>query len=78
VPLEPEGAKLLLRKLKRDDASQIANVHVASWQDAYRTVLDPAFLASPIERNRLEAWTARLDNQQEHDQIMIAVDMEMA
>jgi len=78
VLLEPDSVKFLLRKATRDDASQIADVHVASWRDAYRTVLDPAFLAGPIERDRLEAWTARLDNQQEHEQITIAVDAEVA
>jgi GNAT superfamily N-acetyltransferase len=78
VPLEPDEIRFLLRKATRDDASQIADVHVASWRDAYRTVLDPAFLAGPIERNRLEAWTARLDNQEEHEQITIAVDAEVA
>jgi GNAT superfamily N-acetyltransferase len=77
VPLEPAGAEFPLRRATRADASQIADVHVASWRDAYRTVLDPAFLAGPIEMDRLEAWTARLGNQQEHEQIMIAADAEV-
>jgi ribosomal protein S18 acetylase RimI-like enzyme len=54
------------------------DLHVASWRDAYRSVLEPAFLAGPIEKDRLEVWTARLNNQQEHEQITIAVEGEAA
>jgi hypothetical protein len=28
-------------------------MHVASWRDAYRSILTPFYLAGPIEENRL-------------------------
>ncbi len=63
-----------LREATIDDASRIADLHVESWRDAYRTVLDPAFLAGPIERDRLAAWTSRLSSRNEHEQITVAIE----
>lgn len=42
------------------DAVAIAGVHAASWRDAYSDILDPEFLAGPIEDERLAFWTDRL------------------
>jgi GNAT superfamily N-acetyltransferase len=50
---------LMLRQATADDAAMIAQLHVDSWRSAYRDILDPAYLAGPIERERREVWTAR-------------------
>lgn len=42
------------------DAGPIAALHVANWREAYADVLDPAYLAGPVEADRLALWTARL------------------
>jgi len=42
--------------------ADIAALHVASWRDAYAAILDPAFLAGPIEADRLDVWRGRLTN----------------
>ncbi len=44
----------------RADAAAIASLHAKSWQDAYRSILDPNFLAGPIEADRLTLWSDRL------------------
>ncbi len=49
------------RAAQRSDAAVIAAIHVASWRDAYRSILEPDFLAGPIEEDRLSLWTKRLN-----------------
>lgn len=44
------------------DVAAVAAIHAASWRDAYANILDPAFLAGPIEADRLDHWTGRLTN----------------
>lgn len=43
------------------DAEDIAVIHVRSWLDAYATILEPTFLAGPIEEDRRALWAARLE-----------------
>jgi len=43
------------------DAAAIAAIHTASWRDAYATILDPTYLAGPVEADRLALWTSRLE-----------------
>lgn len=50
---------LRLRTARAGDAAAIAEIHVASWQDAYRGVLPDAFLDSELE-GRLHAHWAGL------------------
>ena len=42
------------------DAPAIAALHTASWRDAYAGILDPEFLAGPVEAEHLANWTVRL------------------
>lgn len=49
-----------LRPATASDASAIAALHTASWRDAYADILDPDFLAGPIEADRLALWGGRL------------------
>lgn len=50
------------RDARAADAAAVAALHAASWRDAYAGILDPAFLAGPIEADRLDLWTGRLTN----------------
>ncbi|MFP5397748.1 MAG: N-acetyltransferase family protein [Gammaproteobacteria bacterium] len=43
-----------------EDARAIAEVHVRSWQAAYATILDPAFLAGLSAQRRALGWQAAL------------------
>jgi GNAT superfamily N-acetyltransferase len=63
-----------LRPATADDVTQIASLHVVSWRDAYRAVLDPAFLAGPVEKDRLDVWRARLHSPAENQRIIVAID----
>lgn len=49
----------MLRPATADDVAVIAQLHIESWRSAYRDILDPAYLAGPIEQERLEVWTSR-------------------
>jgi GNAT superfamily N-acetyltransferase len=63
-----------LRAATANDATQIGSLHVASWRDAYRSILDPAFFAGPVEKDRLVVWSARLRSPPENQQIIVAID----
>ena len=51
---------LIIRPAGAEDAGRIAALHCESWRDAYAHVLDPAYLAGPIEADRQTLWTGRL------------------
>ena len=48
-----------LRDATPGDAPAIAALHAANWRNAYADVLDPAFLAEPVDADRLQLWTDR-------------------
>lgn len=50
----------VIRHASAADADRIAALHCESWRDAYAQVLDPAFLAGPIEADRRALWAERL------------------
>jgi GNAT superfamily N-acetyltransferase len=54
------------------DGALIARLHTASWRSAYHAILDPGFLAGPIEEDRLSAWMSRIAQQNPHELILIA------
>ena len=51
--------KIIIRPASAAEADTIAAIHCESWRDAYAEVLDPAYLAGPIEADRRTLWTAR-------------------
>jgi ribosomal protein S18 acetylase RimI-like enzyme len=51
---------IMIRHAGAADAGRIAALHCASWRDAYAQVLDPVFLAGPIEADRRALWAERL------------------
>jgi ribosomal protein S18 acetylase RimI-like enzyme len=53
-------ADIIYRPAQATDALTIAAIHIASWRDAYRSILDPAFLAGPIEEDRRSHWLGKL------------------
>lgn len=63
---------LRLRSARAADAAAIAALHVASWRDAYRGILDPAFLAGPVEQALEEHWQAALATRRRHVVVMLA------
>ncbi len=53
-------ADIIYRPAQATDALTIAAIHIASWRDAsYRSILDPAFLAGPIEEDRRSHWLGK-------------------
>ncbi len=54
------------------DAPAIAALHAVSWQKHYRNVLSEKYLNGPILQERLEVWTAKLDQSRDDQYILLA------
>jgi GNAT superfamily N-acetyltransferase len=52
----------------------VAAIHVASWRDAYASILDPAFLAGRVEAERLAVWEDRLRAPPPNQAVALAVE----
>jgi ribosomal protein S18 acetylase RimI-like enzyme len=63
---------LRLRAARAADFDALVALHVASWRDAYREVLDPAFLAGPIEAALAEQWRAALAARRRPGEVIVA------
>ena len=49
-----------LRTADAGDAGAIAALHTANWRSTYAGILDPAYLAGPVEEDRRAVWHERL------------------
>ena len=49
-----------LRDATSDDVEAIAALHTANWRETYAGILDPAYLAGPVEDDRRAVWHERL------------------
>lgn len=54
------------------DVPAIAALHAASWKDVYRSFLDPAFLAGPVDEQRLQVWQERIANPLASQHVILA------
>jgi len=63
------------RSATEADAASIAAIHVASWRDAYSSILDPDFLAGPVEADRLSLWSMRLRTAAPAQLVHVAEDL---
>lgn len=51
---------LVFRPARPADSERIAELHTASWRDAYRGILPDAYLAGPVSVERAALWRERL------------------
>jgi len=63
---------LSLRDAVTADAPAIAALHSANWRTAYARILDPAFLAGPIDADRMAEWTRRFEESAPQREIVVA------
>jgi hypothetical protein len=56
------GSDVLVRSATVEDAPAIAEVHVASWQSAYRDILPAEFLSTLNVERRMEGWRRVLES----------------
>jgi ribosomal protein S18 acetylase RimI-like enzyme len=54
--------QIIIRPAVPADAITIAAIHCESWRDAYAGLLDPAYLAGPVEADRRAVWADRFSN----------------
>lgn len=64
---------LRLRSARGSDASVIAELHIASWRDAYRDILPAEFLASGIEAQLTAHWSATLSGRRRPGAVIVAM-----
>lgn len=55
-----DRGELTIRRAVASDAATVASLHTASWRDAYAALLDPTYLAGPMEDERRAVWSDRL------------------
>jgi ribosomal protein S18 acetylase RimI-like enzyme len=63
---------LRIRSARPADVPAVAALHVASWRDAYRDVLDARFLAGPIETALGAHWQAMLGGKRRPGAVILA------
>ncbi|MFL5900111.1 MAG: GNAT family N-acetyltransferase [Solirubrobacterales bacterium] len=63
-----------MRQATADDASSIAEIHVRSWQAAYRGILADDLLDSLSVAERGDSWRALLDDTEHHWLNLVAED----
>jgi GNAT superfamily N-acetyltransferase len=63
-----------IREATAADAAAIADLHIASWRDAYRGILSPDYLAGPIEAERHAYWSGLMEEPKRHQRVLIAED----
>ena len=61
-----------MREACRDDASRIAEIHVRSWQAAYRGILPDALLDGLSVSEREQSWNALLLDGESHSLTLVA------
>jgi ribosomal protein S18 acetylase RimI-like enzyme len=64
---------LVVRSARPADWAAIAELHVASWRDAYRGLMPPDFLAGPVERELTRQWRETLGTRRRAGAVMLAV-----
>jgi GNAT superfamily N-acetyltransferase len=56
------------------DAAALAELHIESWRNAYRSILPAQFLAGPIVEDRMSLWQTRMrDPRQDRRLVLKAV-----
>ena len=65
---------MLIRPARLEDARQIAEVHVASWRDAYRGLLPDELLDSLSVEAWTELWQERLARAGEATTLILVLD----
>jgi ribosomal protein S18 acetylase RimI-like enzyme len=56
---------ILIRAARRTDAAGIARVHERTWKEAYRGLLDGAYLSNLSERQLTPRWRSSLERRSE-------------
>ena len=71
----PAGPMITIRRALFDDATAIAEVHVASWRTTYPGIVDQAYIDSLSVPERAAAWGRRLATDSEAaPDVLVAVD----
>jgi GNAT superfamily N-acetyltransferase len=63
-----------IRTARRTDAAGIAQVHATTWKEAYRGLLDSAFLDNLGERRLTARWRTHLDRREQDldEEVLVA------
>lgn len=63
-----------VRSAKRTDAAALAHIHATTWKEAYRGLLDSAFLDGIAERRMTARWRTQLDRREQDldEEVLVA------
>src|SRR5512143_3788544 len=61
-----------LRPATLDDASQLAEIHAASWRYAYRGALSGEYLSGDIVADRYDSWIKRISEPKHNQYVVVA------
>lgn len=67
---------MIIAKAVFEDAKAIASVHVESWKQAYRGIIDQDFLDNLKEENRLKMWKESLSSKKDDEVVYVAKNKE--
>ena len=68
------SARFSIRPATKADSATLAEIHVASWRDAYASILTAKYLSGEIEAERLAEWSQRLDDPPASQLVDVACD----
>ena len=68
------SAGLTIRRATSADSASLAEIHVASWRDAYASILTAEFLRGEIEAERVAVWSQRLNDPPASQLVDVACD----
>jgi ribosomal protein S18 acetylase RimI-like enzyme len=64
---------MITRRARPEDATAIANLHVASWRRTYRGILRDEYLDGPVVTDRQKLWASRLSSPSAAEQAFVLV-----
>lgn len=67
---------MIVRKARREDAHAISAVHVKSWQEAYKGIINQNYLDQLKLEDRLPIWTTALETPKDNSLIYVAENAE--
>lgn len=65
---------MIIRRARLEDAREIAEVHVKSWQQAYKGIINEEYLSNLKVEDREKMWKSGLSSPREDAPVYVAVN----
>lgn len=67
---------MIIRKARLEDSLQIAEVHIKSWQQAYKGIISEEYLNNLSVKDRQQMWESSLSSPRDDAPVYVAVNEE--